>query len=84
MKLILRYCLPWGNITTQVFEVDPTADVDVLYELIAKKLNVPKSKQTLKSKTDGKIVFMLFFFQSKFVKNNSLNLSPVLRLSIME
>lgn len=56
MKLILRYCLPWGNVTTQVFEVDAEADVDVLYDMVAKKLNVPKSKHTLKSKMDGKIV----------------------------
>lgn len=74
MKLILRYCLPWGSITTQVFEVDPAADVDVLYELIAKKLNVPKSKQTLKSKNDGKIFKLTpgFSFEHFGIKEKSI------------
>jgi len=68
MKLILRYCLPFGNVTTQVFEVDAEADVDVLYESVARKLNVPKSKQTLKSKLDGKIVIAFPILPLNFLK----------------
>ena len=70
MKLVIRYCLPWGNIASLPLELDTSADVDNLFDMIAEKLNIPKSKQLLKHKTGGKIVKKILL---TMVENNLLD-----------
>jgi GLUT4 regulating protein TUG. len=53
MRLIIRYCLPWGNFSTQAIEIDPQADINQLLEKVSEKFGLPKNKQILKFKRDG-------------------------------
>jgi len=53
MKLIIRYCLQWGNFTTQAINIDEDADVSALQAKIKEKFDVVESQQVLKFKKDG-------------------------------
>ena len=53
MRIIVRYCLPWGNFSTQAIDIDPDAPVETLQGKIFEKFNIPIKKQLIKFKRDG-------------------------------
>ncbi len=53
MKVIIRYCLQWGNFTTQAINIEEDADVSALQAKIKEKFDVTESQQVLKFKKDG-------------------------------
>ena len=61
MKIIVRYCLPWGNFSTQAVYVDSDLDVGDLKRQIEKKFDIKVKKQVLKYKRDGTVVRSILF-----------------------
>lgn len=49
----MRYCLPWGNFSTQAIDIEPDATVETLQGKIFEKFNIPIKKQLIKFKRDG-------------------------------
>lgn len=60
MRIIVRYCLPGGDINTQVVEIDSNANVDELQGMIAHRFNLSRESQSLRLKEDGIPVFLLY------------------------
>jgi len=58
MRLIVRYCLPWGNFSNQAINIEDYEDVKTLQQQIEKKFDIKPKKQILKFKRDG-ITFKL-------------------------
>jgi len=58
MRLIVRYCLPWGNFSNQAINIEDYEDVRTLQQQIEKKFDIKPKKQILKFKRDG-ITFKL-------------------------
>mgnify|MGYP003878007455 CR=1 FL=1 len=67
MRIIVRYCLPWGNFSTQAIDIEPNATVETLQAKIFEKFNIPIRRQLIKFKRDGFSVIAWLCFPHSFI-----------------
>ena len=60
MRIILRYILPWGNLSTKAIDLDSLDTIETLKNKIWKKFGIPINKQIIKYKRDGFSVILIF------------------------
>lgn len=53
MKIIVRYCLPWGNFSNQAVYVEADMDIEEIRQQVEKKFEIKPKWQVLKYKRDG-------------------------------
>ena len=53
MKIIIRYCLPWGNFSNKVINIEPDQDIKILQQQVERKFEIKPKRQILTYKRDG-------------------------------